>query len=310
MIVSYAQNLEDVILYRVFKNIQNGIYIDVGANDPIIDSCTLLFYEKGWHGINIEPVREHYDALNYQRTRDININGVISPLSGEINLYSPETRGHSTISKERFQDFINNNITVEVLKTNCFTLNDLINKYIGNSDIHFLKIDVEGAEYQVLETINLKLYRPWVILCESLELTADKSCDEFVELLKKFNYEYCYNDGINKYFIRSENIYLKKYFNSPPNIFDNYIRYKELEFQRNAHNKIHDLTVINSQMDKEIVSLNYIIDQNKNIILNLNNELDIKNNQILFFENSFPNKFIKMIKILIKSIILKNEKKK
>ena len=54
--ISYAQNFEDVILWRAFKNLQNGFYVDVGANDPINDSVTQAFYEKGWRGINIEPI--------------------------------------------------------------------------------------------------------------------------------------------------------------------------------------------------------------------------------------------------------------
>ena len=54
-IVSYSQNFEDVMLWRALKDVENGFYIDVGANHPAIDSVTKLFYENGWSGINIEP---------------------------------------------------------------------------------------------------------------------------------------------------------------------------------------------------------------------------------------------------------------
>lgn len=35
-------------------------------------------------------------------------------------------------------------------------------------EIHFLKIDVEGPETAVLNSIQLNKYRPWIILIESI----------------------------------------------------------------------------------------------------------------------------------------------
>ena len=34
---SSAQNFEDVMLYRALGDVETGFYIDVGAQDPIID---------------------------------------------------------------------------------------------------------------------------------------------------------------------------------------------------------------------------------------------------------------------------------
>ena len=73
MFISYAQNMEDVLLWRCFKDLENGTYIDVGANDPSEDSVTKAFYDRGWSGINIEPIQRHHDDLTAQRPRDINL---------------------------------------------------------------------------------------------------------------------------------------------------------------------------------------------------------------------------------------------
>jgi len=51
--IYYAQNFEDVMLWRALKHIKNGFYIDIGAWDPVIDSVSNLFYENGWRGINV-----------------------------------------------------------------------------------------------------------------------------------------------------------------------------------------------------------------------------------------------------------------
>ena len=44
--VSYAQNYEDVMLWRALKHVKKGFYVDVGANDPKFDSVTQAFYGR------------------------------------------------------------------------------------------------------------------------------------------------------------------------------------------------------------------------------------------------------------------------
>ena len=61
--ISYAQNMEDVLLWRALHDVQAGFYIDVGAADPRLDSVTMAFYERGWHGINIDPKPDNITAL-------------------------------------------------------------------------------------------------------------------------------------------------------------------------------------------------------------------------------------------------------
>ena len=65
--ISYAQNYEDVVLERCFKDVPAGFYIDVGAWDPLEHSVTHHFYERGWHGINIEPNPEFFGAFSATR---------------------------------------------------------------------------------------------------------------------------------------------------------------------------------------------------------------------------------------------------
>ena len=70
--VSYAQNFEDVMLWRALKHVEFGFYVDVGANDPEVDSVTKLFYDNGWRGVNVEPVTQWYEKLHRERSRDVN----------------------------------------------------------------------------------------------------------------------------------------------------------------------------------------------------------------------------------------------
>src|SRR4051812_9289860 len=83
-LISYAQNREDIILNAFFKDIKDGFYIDVGANDPVHESVTKLFYLKGWRGINIEPSENLHRRLLADRPRDINLKLGVSDHDGEL----------------------------------------------------------------------------------------------------------------------------------------------------------------------------------------------------------------------------------
>jgi hypothetical protein len=85
--LSYAQNCEDVILYRALRHVGPGFYIDVGAADPMSHSVTRAFYERGWRGVNVEPNPWFFARLTGERPRDINIQAAVSDITGVAPFY-------------------------------------------------------------------------------------------------------------------------------------------------------------------------------------------------------------------------------
>ena len=63
MLTSYAQNFEDVLLRRALRDIEAGFYVDIGAQDPVVDSVSRGFYELGWRGIHAEATPHLHYAL-------------------------------------------------------------------------------------------------------------------------------------------------------------------------------------------------------------------------------------------------------
>ena len=53
---SYAQNFEDLMLYRALGKVERDFYIDIRAQHPEIDSVSKAFVDKGWRGVHVEPV--------------------------------------------------------------------------------------------------------------------------------------------------------------------------------------------------------------------------------------------------------------
>ena len=256
---SYAQNFEDVILWRVLKSIRNGFYIDVGANDPEIDSVTKLFYDMGWHGINIEPMPEPFSKLQFQRERDINLACIAASSPGEDLLYIFSGTGLSTTSKKISNEH-NKNLNLEVVPTyvKADTLSNICDQYV-TGEIHFLKVDVEGAEFEVLKGMNFKRYRPWILVIESTKplSTIDDSKD-FEVILECAGYTSVYFDGLNKFYLAAEHSDLKHNFISPPNVFD--------QFQLSGTST--------SQF------CNYIIQQHEKEMAILDNKLEISSQEV------------------------------
>ena len=98
--VSYAQNFEDVMLWRALRDVPDGFYVDVGAASPRWGSVTLAFYEHGWHGINIEPDPVPFEALVEQRPRDLNLNVALSNAAGQLPMYFVPDTGNSTLNED------------------------------------------------------------------------------------------------------------------------------------------------------------------------------------------------------------------
>ena len=63
------------MLHRALRPVQQGFYVDVGANDPVCHSITKAFYERGWRGINIEPVQSWLSYIVLPSSRPNEIRG-------------------------------------------------------------------------------------------------------------------------------------------------------------------------------------------------------------------------------------------
>jgi FkbM family methyltransferase len=233
--ISYAQNFEDVMLWRALKHIDQGFYIDVGANDPDIDSVTKAFYERGWRGINVEPVPQWFERLEKARPRDLNLQLALGAEPGEITLYEIPDTGLSTAEKkfaerheaERGYQSRKLSVKMNTLSRVCVTFH--------LAPIHFLKIDVEGAEKAVLQGTDFGKIRPWIILVEAtLPNTQEESYSDWEPLLLNAGYEYAYFDGLNRYYVAGEHENLMAAFKAPPNVFDDFVRSDRLESERRA----------------------------------------------------------------------------
>ncbi len=264
-VVSYAQNREDIILNGLLSGIENGRYIDIGANHPVFDSVTYLFYKKGWSGINIEPNIALHKELERARPNDTNLNiGVGNKTgTGNIRIYNNKD-GLSTLSDKMKilyehsdttskKDFVDKKIKV-------LTLKDIVLKYnIG--EVHFMKIDVEGYEHNVIKGNNWKTFRPWVLCIEANHIiSSDKN---WLELLADNNYQELFDDGLNKYFVANEHSDIAQNFSYVETILSRPIVSfdidKAIREKTDIKRELNQLKKTNIRLNQEVSALQYQI---------------------------------------------------
>ena len=161
----YSQDNQDKYLeINIFKNFKNGFFVDVGAHDGVSINNTLYFEKNnGWTGINVEPIPSVFEKLVINRPNNINVNCAVCNHNGESEFLSNtgytemisglkdtfDSRHLQRLSRE-------NNImgsNTHIIKVKTKKLETILEEH-NVSRVHYLSIDVEGAEFEVIKSIN------------------------------------------------------------------------------------------------------------------------------------------------------------
>ncbi len=234
--ISYAQNFEDVMLERVFKQQTMGFYIDIGVWDATLDSVTKHFYDKGWSGINVEPLSDNFQRIATARPRDINLNLAASNHPGPLVFHHVRDTGLSTSRAEYAGRHAEIGLDVAEITVQTKTLKDICSEHAANTVIDFLKIDVEGAEADVINSGDWDAFRPRIVLVEAtLPMSPIESFSDWEPVLLEHGYIFAYFDGLNRFYYREEEPKLQEIFYTPPNIFDDFLLYRTVAAEQNVN---------------------------------------------------------------------------
>ena len=178
---SYSLSNVDLIIERIFKKKDKGIFIDVGCNHPIKYNNTYLLYKKGWSGINIDLDNESINQFNKLRKRDINIQTLITSYDNEEKelFFYHDRSAINTISKDLANSREKKYKDIRKLKGK--SLNTIIeNSKFKNSKIDLLSIDIENYEYEALKDFNFKKY--------NIDMIVTEITDTNIKNLEIFNF--------------------------------------------------------------------------------------------------------------------------
>jgi len=184
----YSQYNEEIFLIEFFKNITNGVLVDVGAADGINNSNSRRLIEIGWGGLLIEPNINNFNKLNELYSNHVNIFlenvGCGNETIKNVNFYIDKNDDYqqlSTFSNKQVKkcktiyncDFINVNIDI-------FNTTEILKKY-NLKKINFMSIDTESYDLNVLKGIDFEYFDIDLICIEDWS-------EELDDLLKNSNY--------------------------------------------------------------------------------------------------------------------------
>jgi FkbM family methyltransferase len=217
--VSYAQNFEDVLLWRALHDVLEGRYIDIGAHHPVVDSVSLAFYNAGWRGLHVEPIPFHAALLRDARPEEAVVQAAVTDEPGPILFY--ELSGLSSGCKEIADHHARSGHIAHQMFVPTVRLEQLLRKI--DAEIHWLKIDVEGMEAEVLRSWGNCDIRPWVLVIEAtLPNTQERTQHLWIDEILKRGYSQVFFDGLSCYFLHEAHQELRDRFAVPANIFDNF----------------------------------------------------------------------------------------
>jgi len=170
----YSFSGVDVIIENIFRNKNNGFYIDVGCQHPVKNNNTYHLHKKGWHGINIDLDIDNINLFNTARPKDHNINVAVSNKIGEADLYFYHKKSPINTIDKKTSDYQKAKVS-DIKKVKTDTLNNIIdNSKFNNKKFNLLSIDVEGHELHVLKGLDFIKYKPDVVIVEFLDLSTKK----------------------------------------------------------------------------------------------------------------------------------------
>ena len=192
--VSYAQFADDLVASHLFNavGVEKPTYLDIGTYDPINDNNTYLFYLAGCRGVLVEPNKAISERLRSVRPGDtLLVAGIGVDETPEADYYMLDNPGLNTFDKEEAEKVVRETRykIQQVVKMPLLNINKVIAEHFGGKAPDLISIDIEGMDFDVLNTLDFKKYRPKLICAETLIVNSLKHNPKTTKLLTDNNYE-------------------------------------------------------------------------------------------------------------------------
>ena len=203
--LSYAQNLEDVHIDIAFGGMADGFYIDVGGGHPIADNVTVHAYLSGWRGVVVEPQERLARLYPRLRPRDVILSCLVGRQEGEAAFHEVERlHGFSTMVERHAQGASAFGAAYATRPTPVTTLAAICAAH-APARIDLVKIDVEGAEADVLAGGDWDRFRPRLVVIEAVAPgTGEPAWEAWEPFLLGQGYGLALFDGLNRFYAAAE----------------------------------------------------------------------------------------------------------
>jgi FkbM family methyltransferase len=196
----HGQYLEDRRIRMLVTDLPEiGVFVEVGAGEPITWNNTYHFERNGWRGLLIDPDPRRCEELRCWRQAPVE-QLAIAPQTGELPLHLSNWPGLSTCLGELPAHEQAGTIVVA-----CSPLETVLRRR-GITEIDLLSIDTEGTELDVWASFDWQVHRPRVVLIEWATIHLSS---RLAEIRRKFNslpYREICLTGSNLIFLLEESV--------------------------------------------------------------------------------------------------------
>ena len=201
---TYAEFATDRIILETYFPNKTGIMVEVGCADPTIYSMSKLFREHGWRCIGIEANPFFIDkqkaegnevyqyAVSTENKKDVDffiVNDYGDGHQMTFESFSALKIHEGYIEKHSMPQ------NIQTIKVETKRLEDILKKNAKVKEIDLLSVDVEGHELDVINSIDLKKFRPSVIVLENYLYDENYNAvmlEKGYLLIQKVEYNYIY----------------------------------------------------------------------------------------------------------------------
>lgn len=184
-VISFSAAGEDCVAFGWLR--EAGVapsairYLDVGASDPVALSNTMTMYRRGAKGVLVEPDSLMAEKLRNRRPRDIVVNaGVAFDERTSATLIRLHPSAFNTFSEAQAERVVADSagwgVQLSIVgrtEVPLIPINKIIERHLAGAAPHFLSIDAESVDFEILQSLDFARFRPWIICIEKSHSMAE-----------------------------------------------------------------------------------------------------------------------------------------
>jgi FkbM family methyltransferase len=167
------------VIFKMFPGVSDGFFLDVGSGHGTIGSNTKALEELGWKGICVDPFPTHMEGRTCEMVKE-----VVSSASGQtVKFHTHSGLGGIADTLGKWKEEAAKSPAVELTTV---TLAQILERSKAPGFIHFLSLDIEGAELEALRGVPFDQYRFGAMAIEHNEEEPKRS--DVIKFLEEKGY--------------------------------------------------------------------------------------------------------------------------
>jgi FkbM family methyltransferase len=148
------------VMHSVHPGVTDGFFVDLGSADGVALSNTWALEHNGWTGICIDPFPRNMEG----RTCQVFAEAVDNVGGRKVQFQNPGAYSGGILEHAGW--WVSTQDKENVVEVMTATLSDILRRANAPSYIHYLNIDIEGAEYAALSDFPFDEYKFGAITIE------------------------------------------------------------------------------------------------------------------------------------------------